>query len=362
VTKMNKNHYIIPIFIPMLGCPNMCVFCNQKKITGQIHIPNKDEVSTKIEQYLLTILSDRMVNIEVAFYGGSFTAVDKEIQKELLSTAFKFILDGKITSIRVSTRPDAITDEIMSLLSAYGVDTVELGVQSMDDIVLFKAGRGHTGRDVLRATALIKTWGLNLGFQIMIGLPGDSTETDIFTADELIALKPDMVRIYPCLVLRNTELEELYIRGEYTPLTLEQAVERSKKLLLKFEKAAVNVIRIGLQPSEQISFDGEVIAGPYHPAMRELVESAIARDQVESLIQKTGGQVNGGTIQLSVNERDVSVVRGHNGSNVEFFKGNYNTENYVTQIDNTLPRGTIRLDSLGDSTYNIISTRQELMA
>jgi len=168
---MSKSCYIIPVFVPDLGCPHRCVFCNQKRITGKTGVPTAEQVRETIAGYLATMPGGRAITKEVAFYGGSFTAVDRGLQKELLAPAYRYLAEGKIDNIRVSTRPDAITDDGLALLSAYGVGTVELGVQSMDDEVLWKSGRGHTSRDVLRAAALVRTWGLELGMQMMIGLP-----------------------------------------------------------------------------------------------------------------------------------------------------------------------------------------------
>ncbi len=371
----SKSHYIIPVFVPDLGCPHQCVFCNQKKITGQNEVPSREEVAGKITEYLDTIPGDSSITREVAFYGGSCTAVSQELQRELLTPAYKFLAAGKIDGIRVSTRPDAVDEDKLSLLSGYGVQTVELGVQSMDDEVLAKAGRGHTSRDVIRAAALVKAWGMELGFQIILGLPGDTEEKETDSALELIALKPDLVRIYPCLVLRGTQLAQLYEKGEYSPLSVEQAVQRSKKLLVMFENAGINVIRIGLQPSEQISLDGEVIAGPYHPAFRELVESALARDMLEYLLadklQTVKPQTvklqtvklqtrNEHTVEIAVPQQDISVVRGHKGSNVEYFREKYSVSELKTVVDNTLLRGTVKLVSVDGNKFDSIVDRARL--
>jgi len=362
VKKMSKTHYIIPIFVPDLGCPHRCVFCSQKRITGMAGAPSGKKITDTIEQYLRTIPDKTGIRKEVAFYGGSFTAVDISLQIELLSPAYRFLSAGKIDGIRVSTRPDALSEEKMALLSTYGVDTVELGVQSMDDVVLYQSGRGHTSRDVLRAAALVRTWGMKLGLQVMVGLPGDTEEKDISTATDLRAMRPDLVRIYPCLVLRETPMADMFRKGEYVPLTLEDAVERCKKMLLIFASAGINVIRIGLQPSEQINLAGSVLAGPYHPAFRELVESALACDQLDILLSERAGINAADTVEVAVNERDISAVRGHNGRNVKFLRHKYGIRELITFADSQLGRGAIRLVTIDGIDYRYTMSRTDLAA
>lgn len=360
VKCMGKTHYIIPVFVPDLGCPHQCVFCNQKKITGSLEVPTKKDVAGKIADYLQSIPRKPGIVREVAFYGGSFTAVSHDLQAELLKPAYQCKYNGEIDKIRISTRPDAISEDIMVLLSAYGVDIVELGVQSMDDEVLWLAGRGHSSRDVLRASAMIKSWGMTLGLQLMVGLPGGTGNREITTAAEVIALKPDFFRIYPCLVLKDTPLADLYLNGKYQPLSVEKAVERCKLLLVMFEKAGIPVIRIGLQPSEQISLTGDVIAGPYHPAFRELVEAAVARDQLEYLLQIQLGITKAYRVELSVPATEVSIVRGHKGSNVQYFREKYGISEFITIPDPDLKPDTLKLQSVDGAAYNRLVTRHDL--
>ncbi|HWR60168.1 MAG TPA: radical SAM protein, partial [Clostridia bacterium] len=304
---MNKQHYIIPIFVPHKGCPHDCIFCNQKKITGQLGEVTAEEVREKIEEYLRTIPEEGS-HIEVAFYGGSFTAIPLDYQRSLLEAAFGYYEKGRLESIRVSTRPDCIDREIGENLRRYGVRTVELGVQSMDDKVLELCNRGHTSQDVVEAVRLLKEYGFAVGVQMMIGLPGDSEEKALRTARELVRLKPDIARIYPALVIRNTYMEELYLKGEFNPLTVEEAAEISKKLLIIFEGSEINVIRIGLQPTENIMTGRDVAAGPFHPSMRQLVEALVYRDIMELLIGSLGG--NGKEISIRVNPGNLSEVIG----------------------------------------------------
>ncbi len=359
---MSKTHYIIPVFVPALGCPHRCIFCNQQKITGQAAVPTPIEVEKNIAAYLRTIPAKPHLIKEVAFYGGSFTSIDRNLQQELLTPAYQSLVKGEIDRIRVSARPDAVSEETMAFLTSYGVSTVELGVQSMDDEVLRQAGRGHTRADVLRAAAVVKARGANLGFQMMIGLPGDTWLKDISSASELIGLKPDLVRIYPCLVLKDTGLAELYRQGKYVPLTLDETVELGKKLLVMFTGAGINVIRIGLQPSEQINLNSDVLAGPYHPALRELVETAVARDQLTYLFEKKARLRTAHTVKIAVPPEDVSFVRGHKRSNVDYFKQKYGLTRFVTMPDPELPRGTIKLVGIDEKEADYTVSRADLLA
>ena len=243
-----KKQYIIPIFVPHLGCPNDCVFCNQKSISGESKQVDAKDVKKIIEEHLKYIKQDSKV--EVAFFGGSFTAIEEEKQIELLEAAYEYIKKGKIQNIRISTRPDFINKDILKRLKKYKVKTIELGVQSANDYILKRAGRGHTFQDVKKASKLIKWYGFNLGHQMMVGLPESTKLDEINTAKQLIKLKPKMVRIYPVLVIKNTKLEKDCLDGTYKPLTVVQAVEICKDLVKMFVKKNIDVIRIGLQPTE----------------------------------------------------------------------------------------------------------------
>lgn len=265
-----KKEYIIPIFVPNLGCPNDCTFCNQKKISGQQTNVTAKDVRETIEYYLQNFRDDSKY-IEVAFFGGSFTGIDVEIQKELLEAANKYISCGKVGSIRISTRPDYINKDILKMLKKYHVKTIELGVQSSNDYILKRSKRNHTFEDVIKASKLIRRYGFRLGHQMMIGLP-ESTEVDeINTAKSLIKLRPKMVRIYPVLVIKGTELEYEYREGDYKPLTIEQAVERAKEVTYLFRKKHIDVIRVGLQNTEEITDPkqekSEVVARTISPSI-----------------------------------------------------------------------------------------------
>ena len=278
-----KKEYIIPIFVPHLGCPNSCTFCNQKTISGQAKQVTAKEVKETIEYYLSNFKDDNKY-VEVAFFGGSFTGIEEEVQEELLQAAFDFIKQKKVNSIRISTRPDYIDKKILKRLKKYKVKTIELGVQSTNDYILARCQRGHTFEDVKKASKLIRRKHFILGHQMMVGLPESTKLDEINTTKSLIKLKPKIVRIYPVLVIKGTKLEEEYRNNEYIPLTVNQAVERCKEIVTLFNKKNIRVIRIGLQNTNTIDEPGhnesEVVAGPYHPAFRQLVESSMWYDSV----------------------------------------------------------------------------------
>lgn len=341
-----KKEYIIPIFVPNLGCPNDCTFCNQKKISGQQTNVNAKDVKETIEYYLKEFKDDSKY-VEVAFFGGSFTGIDVEVQKELLRAANEYIISGRVGSIRISTRPDYINKEILKMLKSYNVKTIELGVQSSNNYILNKSKRNHTFEDVIKASKLIRRYGFKLGHQMMVGMP-ESTELDeINTAKDLIKLKPKMVRIYPVLVIKGTKLEEEYNRGEYTPLTIEQAVQRSKEITYLFRKKHINVIRIGLQNTEEITdpkqAGSEVVAGPYHPAFRQLVEASMWYDSIAEKIRKINTKVK--EVELRVNSEDVNNIVGHKRENITKIKEFYDVDIVVKQ-DEKLKPGKFEIEVL----------------
>ena len=262
-----KKHLIIPIFIPQQGCPHQCVFCNQPKITGKENRPDIGEVARTIEAYLNTWKGSGKK--EVAFYGGSFTGLDNNMQENFLAAAHRFVSADSIDSIRISTRPDYITDEGLLLLKRYKVETVELGVQSMVNEVLRFSGRGHTAADTVTAVALLKKYGFKIGLQFMPGLPGDTSETILYTASKIVELQPDFVRIYPTIVVRDTPLEKMYVTGLYRPWSLADMIDICRKLVSLFNAHGIIIIRLGLQSTETL--EQGIVAGPYHPSLRELV-------------------------------------------------------------------------------------------
>lgn len=299
---MNKLHYIIPIFVPHEGCPHTCVFCNQDSITGSCFSIDGAFVKSTIEQYLTTIKNADSI-IEVSFFGGTFTAININKQKELLAVAKEYKDAGKINYIRLSTRPDYINDKILSNLKDYKVDIIELGVQSLDNEVLVKSGRGHSSDDVHKASALIKEYGFTLGHQIMLGLPGDTMKKDIETTKKVIALKPSICRIYPSLVIKDTPMEKMLKAGTYKPYDLEEAVEISKIVYGMLTCNNIGVIRIGLQPTEEINYGGDIIEGPFHPAFRELVEGSIYCDMINFYISS-----NKDYNEVYINPKEISKL------------------------------------------------------
>ena len=327
-----KKQYIIPIFVPHLGCPNDCIFCNQKSISGQKQQMTKEKAIQIIENYLKYIKSND-VKVEIAFFGGSFTAIEEKKQVELLEVASKYVEEGKVESIRISTRPDCIDKNILKRLRKYHVKTIELGVQSASDDILKRANRGHDFEDVKRASKLIRLYGFILGHQMMVGLPESTRIDEINTAKALVKLKPKIVRIYPVLVIKNTKLAKELEKGIYEPLTVVQAVEICKEIVKIFAKKKIEVIRIGLQSTEEIcdpkKENSEVVAGPYHPALRQLVESALWYEAIVNKIKKLNVKVK--KVEVSVNPIDANSVIGHKKENVIKLKELYDVDLKLNQ-------------------------------
>lgn len=323
-----SNYKIIPIFVPHLGCPNDCVFCNQKKITG-IQTFDINKVKNNINEYL--DIFKNYENIEIAFYGGSFTAIDRELQFSLLNIAKDLKEKNIIKSIRLSTRPDCINEYTLDYLRAYLVDAIELGVQSLNQNVLNNSKRGHSVKSVYNAAKLIKNYGFSLGLQQMVGLPGDSEEISINTTLDIIKLKPDFVRIYPTLVIKDTELEELYIEGKYIPFTIKEAVSIVKKLIMLYEFHNINIIRVGLQSSDNLKLGKDVIAGPLNDAFRELCESEKLYDIVTFSLNKTEDDY----MEFISNNRIISLLVGQNASNKNKLKEFYNVRKIKFYNDNS---------------------------
>lgn len=345
-----KKEYIIPIFVPHLGCPNDCVFCNQKSISGEQRMITTKDIKKIIDEFLDNV-KDTDAYKEVAFFGGSFTGIDETTQEEFLKTVYKYIKDKKIDSIRVSTRPDYINKEVLRRLKKYRVKTIELGVQSSNDYILKKIARGHTFDDVIKASKMIRMRGFRLGHQMMVGLPDSTKIDDLNTAKALIKLKPKIVRIYPVLVVKGTQLEKDYNNGDYEPITLVQAVETCKELVAMFNKKNIEVIRIGLQTTEEISEPSyeksQVVAGPYHPAFRQLVESGLWYDAIVSEIKKLNVKVK--EVQVTVNPIDVNNVIGHKKENAIKLKDLYDVDLIIEQ-DEKMKQGKSKIEVV--KTYN----------
>ena len=340
--KKDKKQYVIPVFIPHLGCPNDCSFCNQKSISGKTKMPTKDEVIKIIEEHLKNMKED--VEKEIAFFGGSFTGIDIEKQKEYLEIANEYVKEKKVKGIRLSTRPDYINKDNLKMLKKYGVKTIELGVQSTNDYILKRCDRGHTFMDVKNASKLIRRYRFNLGHQMMVGLPESTKLDEIRTAKDLIRLKPKMVRIYPVLVIKGTKLASEMENDEYKPLTVSQAVERCKELLYLFNKKKIQVIRVGLQNTDEITDpntkESEVIAGPYHPAFGQLVEDSIWYDSIVDKIKKINTKVK--EVKVKVNFVDMNNVIGHKKGNIKNIKDTYDVD-VIVEADNNIKPGKSQL-------------------
>ncbi len=279
---MSARESIIPVFVPHVGCPNNCVFCNQRKISGQLKPASPETVIKAVENAKGILPAGE--DIQLAFYGGSFTAIPSEEQKALLSTAYRYIEEGFLSSIRLSTRPDAIDREILERLRSYGVKTIELGAQSLDREVLHRSGRGHTAEDVFNAAELVKEYGFRLIIQLMTGLPGDTPDKDMETALEVCRIAPYGVRIYPTVIIRDTALYELWKAGKYKEHTVDDAVEACSRMVPLFEENGIEIIRIGLNPTDDLS-SGEAAGGAYHPALGEMVRSRIMYYHIHDLLQ-----------------------------------------------------------------------------
>jgi len=311
--------YNLPIFIPHRGCPHDCAFCNQRKITGVDTDITPEYVRNLIRDFMDTIDKKESM-VEIAFFGGSFTGLEYETQENFLRVASEFF--PQVEGIRLSTRPDYIDEKILNLLKKYGVTTVELGVQSSDDEVLRLNSRGHSFDDVKRASKLIKEYGISLGHQMMLGMYGSTPEKDMQTVEDIIELKPECVRIYPVVTLKDTTLETLYEKGDYQPYSVEKAAELAKNALMRFRDNDIDVIRIGLHSSEELESEGNVIAGPYHQAFGELVESLIYRDEIEGHILNEN--MRDCEFQFACGKGDISKAIGHKKMNKEYFKEKYN--------------------------------------
>lgn len=316
---MSKKEYIIPIFIPFLGCPHDCAFCNQVKITNYKDNINKENTIRQINQYLSYFPKNENLK-EIAFFGGSFTGLDEKVMISYLEIALNYKKKGIIDRIRLSTRPDYINNSILDILKKYEVDVIELGIQSLDNEILNANERGHSKEDSIRASKLIKDYGFKLGHQIMPGLYKDSFDKAIKTGLESIKMNPDMVRIYPTLVIKDTKLEKLYKEGLYKPLSLDEAIEISSRIYMIYSYKKIPVIRIGLQPTENINEKKDVVAGPFHPSIRQLVETNIHKIYLEELINKYRLKDK---IKIHISNREISIIAGNKKANKNYFYKKY---------------------------------------
>lgn len=300
----------VAIFVPHLGCPHNCSFCNQRKIAGQEGEPTPDDVKNTART-ALEALGDEAANSEIAFFGGSFTAIDHDLMVSLLEAASPFTGKNGFKGIRISTRPDAIDANILTILKKYNVTAIELGAQSMNERVLELNRRGHTPHDVKTTGALIHAYGIELGLQMMTGLYGSTLKDDEETAHILASLHPETMRIYPTIVIEGTELAQLYRDGKYEPPSLDDTVHLCVKLLGFFHEQNINVIRLGLHAMP--SLEQSYVAGPWHPAFRELCEGEIYLKKAVEAMQKLDKPQN---VILHVNSKEISKLAGQNRRNL----------------------------------------------
>ncbi len=314
------KHANISLFVPHAGCPHQCSFCNQKTISGSVVPLTAEQTVKTLTEAAQSGLNP--ANTEIAFFGGSFTAIERDYMISLLEAAYPFIENGTFYGIRVSTRPDAISADILEILKKYGVTSVELGAQSTDDTVLTLNNRGHSRADIFNAAELIKQAGISLGLQMMTGLYGDTPEKCIKTAEDIIRMRPDTVRIYPTITLEGTYLAELYRAGEYAPQTIDEATDLCAVLLKMFHDENITVIRLGLHSGGNV--DEGYVAGPYHPAFGEICDSKIYLQQAKELLINKFGEQHTDVCSLTktpapvlyVNDREISKMIGQKRSNL----------------------------------------------
>lgn len=322
------KHYNIPIFIPELACPNRCIYCNQRHISGQLQAVKPEEIKQIIEQHLETFI--RPSEVELAFFGGSFTGIDEKDMLTYLQIVQPYIEQGEIKSIRISTRPDYINEKILDILQQYNVKDIELGAQSLNEEVLAFAKRGHTVRDVENASQLIKSYGFSLGLQMMIGLPLDTVEKSKETAKKILKLGAESTRIYPTLVINNTDLADLYRQNKYKALSLDEAVDWTTEIYKIFSQTSIKILRIGLHPSEALINGTELLAGPFHVSFKELVLTKIWQEKFEKL------PIN--TKTILVNPREINYAIGYNSKNKQLLQKKFPYLKFIS--DSNVELGT----------------------
>ena len=327
----------IPIFIPHRGCPNACVFCNQHTISGVVGTPALEillaRARAEIETALTTISPDTMC--EIAYFGGSFTGIEPDLMEALLGLAAEYVAAGRVSSIRCSTRPDYVGDAVLDRIAPYPVGTVELGVQSLSDAVLFACRRGHTAEDALAAIARLRGRGYAVVGQMMLGLPNSTFADERETAERLIAAGVDAVRIYPTLVLQGTQLADRMAQGKYSPLSLDEAVSRTADLLDLFDQADVEVLRVGLQETDGLREPGTVLGGPCHPAFGELAMGECFYRRAEKLLQ---GEIPcGADVTIAVPRGRTSAMIGQKKKNLSRLCAKFGMKTIkVVEIDTLL--------------------------
>lgn len=332
--------FIIPIFIPHQGCPHACTFCNQFQISGQSDHDqvSPEDVQRSIDTWLTRSPGRINEEVQVAFYGGSFTGLPLERQEELLDAVSPFMSRGDVQVIRLSTRPDYIDAQRIRLLKNKGVGIVELGVQSLDDKVLAASNRGHKAKHSIEAFRLLRETGFEIGLQLMLGLPAQTTRSLMKTVRQVAALRPDFVRIYPVLVLKGSRLAHLYEVGQYEPLSLGGAVARAARMKKIFDGYGIRVIRIGLQAGTDL--ESSLVAGPYHPAFGEMVTSRIMFQQTRKLLVNSG---KNSRLIVRINAKDQSIFRGVKSCNMKRLSDLGLRERFILLVDPEVPRHSVQV-------------------
>ena len=322
------KHYNIPVFIPELACPNRCIYCNQRHISGQLQVVKPAEIEQIIEQHLSTFIRPSFV--ELAFFGGSFTGIDEKDMITYLKIVQPYIEKGEVKSIRISTRPDYINEKVLDILKQYNVRDIELGAQSLNEEVLAFAKRGHTVKDIENASRLIKDYGFSLGLQMMIGLPLDSVERSKVTAKKILELGAESTRIYPTLVINNTDLADLYRAGQYKALSLEEAIEWTAEIYKIFSQTDITILRVGLHPSEALIKGEQLLAGPFHVSFKELVLTKLWQEKLANIPNNTK--------TISVNPREINYAIGYNGVNRKILQEKFPFLKFIS--DSNVQMGT----------------------
>ena len=333
---------IIPLFIPQMGCPHQCVFCNQRTITGSAgHIPTPDQIRAEVARYL-RFAKKRYSTIQISFFGGNFLGLERKVMIGLLDTAAAFVEQGAVDSLRFSTRPDTVCPDSLAAIAPFPVKTVELGVQSMNDCVLDICKRGHTAEATIAAATTLKHAGYQLGLQIMVGLPGDDDDGAMSTARQLVHLNPDFVRIYPTLVLAGSPLARMFRAGRYHPLALDAGITLVKRLYLFFKKNNIPVVRMGLQASDGLADPTSLLAGPYHPAFGHLVHGEIVLDAIRAVLADMKDVPR--KLAIGVHPTMVSRVQGLNKRNLDYLRKNHGVETIAIVQDEKMMPNQLMVD------------------
>lgn len=341
IRSTGSRPFIVPVFVPHCGCPHQCAFCNQQAITGtERQLPPPEKIHNNIRTFLQYRRADRS-GVQIAFFGGNFLGLERKQVMDLLGIAQSYVTDGPVDSIRFSTRPDTITPRRLAWLQGYTVGTIELGVQSMDNGVLESIQRGHRAADTTTAVGRLRGSRYELGLQLMVGLPGEDSRSSLRTGKALVNLEPDFVRIYPTLVLKYSLLARWYKNGTYRPLTLDQAVQRTKQLYQLFRRHGIRVVRMGLQASSELDAPGDLLAGPYHPAFGHLVHSAVFLDRAITALSDGSG--NTSTVTIYTHPSSISRMRGLNNRNIAILKKKFHIKTLVIRPDVSLNRDELKI-------------------